>query len=171
MSYVLAKTTSGAMLTFNTKAQTGRNSELFCELVRVQQPAVISADSPQPTARSQIPSTLVSLRGAMIGASGCSLSVINTTEIKKSRFVSHTLCSPSLTPHRALMLSPVKPFPKNVTNLTALSPLPMTHWRLTVRRSPHCGSTSLPDTNGEIIDRSIASPSPEISSLVLQLKR
>jgi hypothetical protein len=94
MSYVLAKTTSGAMLTFNTKAQTGRNSELFCELVRVQQPAVPSTDSPQSTPLSQIPSTLVSLRGAMIGASGCSLSVINTTEIKKSRFVSRPLCSP-----------------------------------------------------------------------------
>ena len=37
MIYVLARTVSGAILTFNTKAQSGRNSELYCELVRVQQ--------------------------------------------------------------------------------------------------------------------------------------
>jgi hypothetical protein len=97
MSYVLAKTASGALLTFNTKAQTGRNSELFCELVRVQQPAVAPADSPQLFG-SQIPSTLVSLRGALIGSSGCSLSVINTTDIKKSRFVSDALLIPPLHP-------------------------------------------------------------------------
>lgn len=40
MTYVLARTVSGATLTFNTKAQSGRNSELYCELIRVQQPFV-----------------------------------------------------------------------------------------------------------------------------------
>lgn len=47
MTYVLAKTISGSTLTFNTKAQTGRNSEVFCELVRVQQPHVSLQDIPQ----------------------------------------------------------------------------------------------------------------------------
>jgi hypothetical protein len=45
MSYVLAKTVTGSLLTFNTKAQTGRNSDIYCELVRVQPPLVIQPEA------------------------------------------------------------------------------------------------------------------------------
>jgi hypothetical protein len=36
MTFVLARTVSGSLLTFNTKAQSGSGGEAYCELVRVQ---------------------------------------------------------------------------------------------------------------------------------------
>mmetsp|Transcript_9635 Transcript_9635/g.14504 ORF Transcript_9635/g.14504 Transcript_9635/m.14504 type:complete len:638 (-) Transcript_9635:41-1954(-) len=95
MTYVLAKTESGSLLTFNTKVQSGRNNEYHCELTRVQtaQKLTHRGEEAEYLSALQNPNTLVSLRGAMITASGCTMTLFNTSELKRSRTAAMVIAS------------------------------------------------------------------------------
>ena len=88
MSYLMAVTRSGGVLTFNTKARDNKNKEARCILMR----ATPGFEKERPQGSVLLQRSVASLRGYVVTAgatasSGCQLSILNTSSIKKQREV------------------------------------------------------------------------------------
>jgi len=91
MTYLLASTSSGALLTFNTKTKDERGKETRCSLMRM---VPGSAPSEDEAGWLVVPRKLASLKGYVLGVEtvasspdvdSCRLTVLNTSSIKQHR--------------------------------------------------------------------------------------
>jgi hypothetical protein len=87
MTYLLASTRSGALLTFNTKTKDERGKDMRCSLMRMVPGKGHSLEGEDGV----LPRKLVSLKGYLMSvetsgsSESCFLTLLNTSEIKKHR--------------------------------------------------------------------------------------